>query len=89
MLLDRLNKGGKRYRVVKVKKEFDFEAPADYDNNPSTRWTRVSGADLDGRLTMRDAILARVGAGVKVSSAKAGNYKTLYTPKVSGISTCR
>ena len=84
-LLDQLNKGGKHYRVVKVQKEFDFEAPADYDNNPATPVGGVSGADLDGRLTMRDAILARVGAGVKVELDAGGQLRTLYTPKVSGI----
>jgi endonuclease/exonuclease/phosphatase family metal-dependent hydrolase len=82
LLLDRLNKGGKRYRVVKVQKEFDFEAPGDYDNNPSTG---VSGGEIDGRLTMRDAILARVRAGVQTSNAKSGNYETVYSPTISGI----
>ena len=32
LLVDRLNKGQKRYRIVKVQKEFDFEAPADYND---------------------------------------------------------
>ncbi len=81
LLLNRLNKGKKRYRVVKVQREFDFEAPGDYDDNPSTNPL----GDLDGRLTMRDAILARVGAGVHTSKARSGNYKTLYTPTISGI----
>ena len=34
---------------------------------------------------MRDAILARVGAGVHTSKAKSGNYKTVYAPTISGI----
>jgi endonuclease/exonuclease/phosphatase family metal-dependent hydrolase len=82
LLVDRLNKGEKRYRVVKVQKEFDFEAPGDYDNNPSTG---ISGGEIDGRLTMRDAILARVGAGVHTRGAKSANFETLYTPTISGI----
>jgi len=83
LLLDRLNKHGKTYRVVKVQREFDFEAPGDYDNDPTTGG--FAGADLDGRLTMRDAILARVGAGVQTSNAKSSNYETVYAPTISGI----
>ncbi|MFN8160303.1 MAG: endonuclease/exonuclease/phosphatase family protein [Solirubrobacterales bacterium] len=85
LLLDQLNKGKQRYRVVKVNTEFDFEAPADYDNDPSTPVGGTFGADLDGRLTMRDVILAKVGAGVTVNSSKASHFETLYTPKVSGV----
>ena len=66
LLLNRLNKGKKRYRVVRVQREFDFEAPADYDGNPSTGGPT---GDIDGRLTMRDVILARVGAGVHTRKA--------------------
>ena len=82
LLLNRLNKGKKRYRVVRVQREFDFEAPADYDGNPSTGGPT---GDIDGRLTMRDVILARVGAGVHTSRARSGNYRTVYEPTVSGV----
>jgi len=78
-LMAELNRGAKRYRVVKVTKEFDFEAPADY--NLAT----PSLLDINGRLTMRDAIIARVGKAVKTRKAKGGNYRTLYRPVVSGI----
>ena len=82
LLLGRLNKGKKRYRVARVQREFDFEAPADYDGNPSTGGPT---GDIDGRLTMRDAILARVGARVHTSRARSGNFKTFYEPTVSGV----
>ena len=34
------------------------------------------GIDLDGRLTMRDAVIARVGNGVKTSNPSSGQYST-------------
>lgn len=86
-LMAQLNKGKKRYRVVKVQQEFDFEAPADYNgvagdgNLPGVN----SNGELDGRLTMRDVILAKVGAGIRTKNLKSANYKTLYTPTISGI----
>jgi endonuclease/exonuclease/phosphatase family metal-dependent hydrolase len=86
-LVARLNKGKKRYRVVKVQQEFDFEAPADYNGvaGDGTIPGVNSNGEIDGRLTMRDVILAKVGAGVKTKNAKSANYKTLYTPTISGI----
>ncbi len=83
-LMDRLNKDGKRYRVVRVQDEFDFEAPADYDNNPVTGLSTLGG-EINGRLTMRDAIIAKTGAGIQVKSTKSGNFDTIYQPVVSGI----
>ena len=81
-LMDRLNKDGKRYRVVRVQDEFDFEAPADYDDNPATG---PLGGEINGRLTMRDAILKKVGAGIQVKSTAGGNFETIYQPVVSGV----
>ena len=86
-LMAQLNKGKKRYRVVRVQQEFDFEAPADYNgvagdgNLPGIN----SNGEIDGRLTMRDVILAKVGAGIRTKNLKSANYKTLYTPTISGI----
>ena len=89
LLMDRLNAGKKRYRIVKVQKEFDFEAPADYNNQPNDADPGVAGvmpdAEMNGRLTMRDAIIARVGAGVITKNAEGGNFKTIYQPTVSGV----
>ena len=86
-LMNQLNKGKKRYRVVKVQKEFDFEAPADYNgvagdgNIPGVN----SNGEINGRLTMQDVVLAKVGAGVKVSKIKSGNFETIYTANISGV----
>ena len=67
LLLDQLNKGKKRYRVAVASDEFDFEAPADVNGLPGDGPNAViPNAEVNGRLTMRDVILAKVGA-VKVS----------------------
>ena len=81
-LMDRLNKDKKRYQIVRVQQAFDFEAPTDYDDNPDTG---PSGGEINGRLTMRDAILKKVGAGIQVKSTAGGNFETIYQPVVSGV----
>ncbi len=55
------------------KVEFDFEAPADYDNNPNTG---VAGGEIQGRLTMRDVILVNQDSKVdlKVTKPQSGTY---------------
>ena len=73
LLLARLNRRGKQYRAVKVQQQFDFEAPAAY--------TEL----INGRLTMRDVILVRRGAGIKVRGARGGNFRNLFTPSIAGI----
>ncbi len=111
MLLSALNKGkpkAQRYSAAVVKNQFDFETPTDVDNNPATCTTFSSagldcddfpGADLTGRLTMRDAIIVK--AGVKVSQKASGTFgdrngdgdvgddgdvaANLYTPQVAGV----
>jgi hypothetical protein len=86
LLLDQLNaktnKKYKGYKAAVVQPEFDFEAPADYDGNPSTG---TLGAEINGRLTMRDVILVRKGSGVKTKNATAGHFHTLYTPTIAGV----
>ena len=88
LLLDRLNSGpeiSKRYKgyeLAVVGREFDFEAPTDYDANPATG---LLGGEIQGRLTMRDAILVRKGSGVKVSNPQSGHFSNLFTPVISGI----
>lgn len=73
--------GKPQYEVVVVQNEFDLEAPADEDGNPATG---PFGADINGRLTMRDAILARRGAGVQTWNAQGANFKVLLPAPILG-----
>ena len=94
LLLDELNagkgKGGKgkrQYEVVVVQQEFDLEAPADEngiaadnpDQNPA-----IPNAEINGRLTMRDVILARRGAGVRTWNEQSGNFVNLLPVPILG-----
>src|SRR4051794_19710034 len=72
-LLGELNAEGTHYEVVVVQNEFDLEAPADEDNNEATG---PEGADINGRLTMRDVILKKSNAGVETSNARGANFAT-------------
>jgi endonuclease/exonuclease/phosphatase family metal-dependent hydrolase len=76
-------KGGVRYVIANVKTEFDFELPVNDDGNG----TGLSGADHDERLTMRDAILVRKGAGLKFKNPTSGTFHTLLQEKVGGAVT--
>jgi endonuclease/exonuclease/phosphatase family metal-dependent hydrolase len=81
-LLDELNRKGKpQYEVVVSQNEFDFEAPADEDGNPATG---PFGADINGRLTMRDVILARRDAGVQTANPNAGHFVNLFSVPILG-----
>ena len=70
-----------RYRVVVTKDEFDFEAPVN-DNGPYPGG--LGAIDHNLRLTMRDVILARDGAGVKTSKPISGTFPTLLRVVVGG-----
>jgi endonuclease/exonuclease/phosphatase family metal-dependent hydrolase len=84
-LLKELNKGKARYKAVVVNPEFDFEAPADENGVPGDGPNQlIANAEINGRLTMRDVILAKVGAGVKVSNLRKGHFKSLYSVEISG-----
>jgi endonuclease/exonuclease/phosphatase family metal-dependent hydrolase len=71
------------YKVAAIQNEFSAELPADTDGDDGTG--TFAGADLDGSLTMRDAILVRKGGKVKVSKPDSGNFDTRYEPVVGGI----
>src|SRR3954470_12238411 len=83
LLLAQLNKGKNLYRVAAVKPEFDFEVWANTDGNEQTSGPGCPmGSEINGRLTMRDAILVR--KGVKVSHPRTGTFKTLRQVKPAG-----
>ena len=82
LLLDALNKRGNEYRLVVAQPEFDFQIWANTDGDQSTG--TPFGCDIEGRLTMRDAILARRGAGVKTQNAKGAHFDTLLQVRPGG-----
>jgi endonuclease/exonuclease/phosphatase family metal-dependent hydrolase len=85
-LLDELNQGKTRYEVVVVQNEFDLEAPADENEvagdgpNPA-----IADAEINGRLTMRDVILARTSGGVHTKNPQSANFATNFEVKVVGV----
>jgi hypothetical protein len=84
ILLDALENRGLNYEIGVEKVEFDFEAPADYDNNPNTG---LIGGEIQGRLTMRDVILVNEDSRVnaKLKNPQSGTYSSLFTPTISNI----
>jgi len=85
-LLAQLNKGKKLYRPAVVQQEFDFEAPAD-ENGVAGDGPNgfIKDAEINGRLTMRDVILVRLGAGVVTSHPRKGNFAAMLTVHLSGV----
>jgi endonuclease/exonuclease/phosphatase family metal-dependent hydrolase len=85
-LLAELNKGQQRYRLVISKPEFDFEIQANTDGNESTSAPGCpAGSEINVRLTMRDAILAKVGGSVITTGPTTGTFGTLYQARPSGF----
>lgn len=81
-LLGHLNQRKQEYEVVVVQEEFDFEAPADEDGDPTTGG--FLGADINGRLTMRDVILARSKAYVRTWNEQGGHFTNLLPVDILG-----
>jgi endonuclease/exonuclease/phosphatase family metal-dependent hydrolase len=80
-LLDNL---GGQYKVALSKNEFDFEVWANTDGDQNTAGPGCPlGSEINGRLTMRDAILVR--KGVKVANKKSATFKTLLRLKPAGV----
>jgi endonuclease/exonuclease/phosphatase family metal-dependent hydrolase len=67
LLLEELASRGVRYKVVRGRDWFDFEAST---TNP----------DQDVRLTQRDVIIARVGTKVKLGKTFAGGFTNHFDP---------
>ncbi len=85
-LLAELNKGPDRYEVVVVQNEFDLEAPADENGEPGDGPNpAIADAEINGRLTMRDVILARRGAGVQTQNPQSANFATNLVVPVAGV----
>jgi endonuclease/exonuclease/phosphatase family metal-dependent hydrolase len=79
LLLNQLNRTGSNYRLVVSQPEFDFESPANTDHSPD------HSCDINARLTMQDAILARDGSDVATRNPGAGHFDTLLQEPVSGV----
>lgn len=87
-LLTQLNNGGGkkkgkkgatlRYKVAVAKTEFDIEMPVNGGSGG------LAAADHNERLTMRDAILVRQGAGIKTGNPSSGTFNTLLQVKLAG-----
>jgi endonuclease/exonuclease/phosphatase family metal-dependent hydrolase len=84
LLLDELNRGKKRYRLVVEQPQFDFEIFVNQDGNEQTSAPGCQfGSELNGRLTMRDAILAK--RGVKTRRARGAAFDTLLQVRPAGV----
>ena len=77
---------GTPYRLVVKQNEFDEELPADTDGDDSTGNGPLAafGADLDGRLTMRDVILKRAGTKVKTGETDKAQFENEYEVLLGG-----
>jgi endonuclease/exonuclease/phosphatase family metal-dependent hydrolase len=84
LLLEQLNACGERYEPVVVEEEFDLEAPADENGIAGDGAAPIANAELNARLTMRDVILERVGAGVRVENPEGAHFEHLLTLPVLG-----
>lgn len=78
ILMRRINRGKTQYRVVVTKPEFDFEVWANTDGNEQTAGPGCpNGSELNGRLTMRDVIIAKRSRAVRTRNPTSATYDTL------------
>jgi endonuclease/exonuclease/phosphatase family metal-dependent hydrolase len=71
LLLGELNRAESRYLAAVVAQGFDIEAPARVPPGFAADW---GGTDCNARLTMRDVILVRRGAGIKTRNPRTGQF---------------
>jgi endonuclease/exonuclease/phosphatase (EEP) superfamily protein YafD len=85
LLLDQLNKHHPGlYRAVEVQPEFDFEAPADENGVPNDGpGGLLANTEINGRLTMRDVILAR--KDVTTTNPQGGHFTHLLNVTAAGL----
>jgi endonuclease/exonuclease/phosphatase family metal-dependent hydrolase len=89
LLLDQLNKHKQRYTAVVEQPEFDFEAPADENDTPGDGPSPdptggfLADTEINGRLTMRDVILAR--KGTDTMNPQAGHFENLLEVTAAGV----
>jgi endonuclease/exonuclease/phosphatase family metal-dependent hydrolase len=84
-LLAELSAAGSEYEVVISQNEADIEAPADENGIPGDGPKGIDNAEINIRLTVRDAILARSGAGVQTANPGAGHFANLLPVSILGF----
>jgi hypothetical protein len=82
MLRQELTRIRAGYKVVVVQEELDAELPVDVDGSDATGG--AFGAELDGRITLHNAILAKKRSEVKLGKTNSSTYTTLYEPSIGG-----
>jgi endonuclease/exonuclease/phosphatase family metal-dependent hydrolase len=83
LLMKELNRGKKRYRLAIAQPQFDFEIWVNQDGNEQTAAPGCPfGSELNGRLTMRDAILVK--RGVKTKRARGAAFDKLLQVRPAG-----
>ena len=85
LLMQELEALDVHYRVVEVQEEFDEELPADLDGSNETPPGGALGAELDGRLTMRDVILAKKGSTVRTGETDGAHFTRMFIPRIGGV----
>ena len=95
LLLDKVNRNKKLYKVAVVQKEFDFEAPADKNETagdgppagPCNPGNLIANAEVNGRLTMRDVILVRKDSKVNGQEPDRRELRATCSSSTSPVSS--